>query len=244
MSLGLFIRLPEEAAGGARPSLTQSAGEGLRWLWANRGVLDLILFLACINLIASMYNAALPALLLSRPGGGERALGAVQLCTGLAHLAGSLAVTVLPPPRSRVRVICSSLLLSMSTENLILALGRSVPVWCAGAVLGWLTVPVMSANMDALLRLRIPVEMQGRVYAARNTLQFFTIPLGYLLGGWLVDRVCAPLMAAQGPDAPLTCLLGSDGGGGAALLFLAIALAGTLVCLVFRADRRLWELER
>ncbi len=244
LSLGLFIRLPEEPAGGARPSLTQSAGEGLRWLWANRGVLDLILFLACINLIASMYNAALPALLLSRPGGGERALGAVQLCTGLAHLAGSLAVTVLPPPRSRVRVICSSLLLSMSTENLILALGRSVPVWCAGAVLGWLTVPVMSANMDALLRLRIPVEMQGRVYAARNTLQFFTIPLGYLLGGWLVDRVCAPLMDAQGPDAPLTRLLGSDGGGGAALLFLAIALAGTLVCLGFRADRRLWELER
>ena len=25
---------------------------------------------------------------------------------------------------------------------------------------------------------------------------------------------------------------------------LAIALAGTLVCLGFRADRRLWELER
>ena len=224
--------------------LTRSAGEGVRWLLNQRGVLDLILFLACINLIASMYNAALPAMVLSRPGGGERALGAVQLCTGLAHLAGSLAVTVLPPPRSRVRVICSSLLLSMSTENLILALGRSVPVWCAGAVLGWLTVPVMSANMDALLRLRIPVEMQGRVYAARNTLQFFTIPLGYLLGGWLVDRVCAPLMDAQGPDAPLTRLLGSDGGGGAALLFLAIALAGTLVCLGFRADRRLWELER
>lgn len=68
--------------------------------------------------------------------------------------------------------------------------------------------------------------------------------VSYLLGGWLVDRVCAPLMAAQGPDAPLTRLLGSDGGGGAALLFLAIALAGTLVCLAFRADRRLWELER
>ena len=31
---------------------------------------------------------------------------------------------------------------------------------------------------------------------------------------------------------------------GMTLLFLAIALAGTLVCLVFRADRRLWELER
>ncbi len=223
--------------------LTRSAGEGVRWLLNQRGVLDLILFLACINLIASMYNAALPAMVLSRPGGGETALGLVEAATGLAHLAGSLLVTVLPQPRSRVRVICSCLLVSMSTENLLLALGRGTGIWCFGAVLGWLLIPMMQANMSALLRLRIPVEMQARVYAARNTLQFFTIPLGYLLGGWLVDRVCEPLMARLGPDAALTALLGSGKGSGAALLFLAIAFAGVAVCLLFRHDRHLWSLE-
>ena len=223
--------------------LTRSAGEGVRWLLNQRGVLDLILFLACINLIASMYNAALPAMVLSRPGGGETALGLVEAATGLAHLAGSLLVTVLPQPRSRVRVICNCLLVSMSTENLLLALGRGTGIWCFGAVLGWLLIPMMQANMSALLRLRIPVEMQARVYAARNTLQFFTIPLGYLLGGWLVDRVCEPLMARLGPDAALTALLGSGKGSGAALLFLAIAFAGVAVCLLFRHDRHLWSLE-
>ena len=223
--------------------LTRSAGEGVRWLLNQRGVLDLILFLACINLIASMYNAALPAMVLSRPGGGETALGLVEAATGLAHLAGSLLVTVLPQPRSRVRVICNCLLVSMSTENLLLALGRGTGIWCFGAVLGWLLIPMMQANMSALLRLRIPVEMQARVYAARNTLQFFTIPLGYLLGGWLVDRVCEPLMARLGPDAALTALLGSGKGSGAALLFLAIAFAGVAVCLLFRHDRHLWALE-
>lgn len=223
--------------------LTRSAGEGVRWLLNQRGVLDLILFLACINLIASMYNAALPAMVLSRPGGGETALGLVEAATGLAHLTGSLLVTVLPQPRSRVRVICNCLLVSMSTENLLLALGRGTGIWCFGAVLGWLLIPMMQANMSALLRLRIPVEMQARVYAARNTLQFFTIPLGYLLGGWLVDRVCEPLMARLGPDAALTALLGSGKGSGAALLFLAIAFAGVAVCLLFRHDRHLWSLE-
>ena len=223
--------------------LTRSAGEGVRWLLNQRGVLDLILFLACINLIASMYNAALPAMVLSRPGGGETALSLVEAATGLAHLAGSLLVTVLPQPRSRVRVICNCLLVSMSTENLLLALGRGTGIWCFGAVLGWLLIPMMQANMSALLRLRIPVEMQARVYAARNTLQFFTIPLGYLLGGWLVDRVCEPLMARLGPDAALTALLGSGKGSGAALLFLAIAFAGVAVCLLFRHDRHLWSLE-
>ena len=223
--------------------LTRSAGEGVRWLLNQRGVLDLILFLACINLIASMYNAALPAMLLSRPGGGETVLGLVEAVTGLASLAGSLLASALPEPRSRVRVICNSLLVSMSTENLLLALGRGPVVWCCGAVLGWLLIPVMNTNMNALLRLRIPVEMQSRVYAARNTLQFFTIPVGYLLGGALVDRFFEPLMASLPEGALLRTLLGSGKGTGAAALFLVIAGAGVLVCLAFRRDRRLWELE-
>ncbi len=242
-TMAFAVRIPEAAAPAARPSLTSSAREGLGWLAANRGVLDLILFLACINLIASMYNAALPAMLLSRPGGGETVLGLVEAVTGLASLAGSLLASALPEPRSRVRVICNSLLVSMSTENLLLALGRGPVVWCCGAVLGWLLIPVMNTNMNALLRLRIPVEMQGRVYAARNTLQFFTIPLGYLLGGALVDRFFEPLMASLPEGALLRTLLGSGKGTGAAALFLVIAGAGVLVCLAFRRDRRLWELE-
>ena len=190
-----------------------------------------------------MYNAALPAMLLSRPGGGEAVLGLVETVTGLASLAGSLLASALPEPRSRVRVICNCLLVSMSTENLLLALGRGPGVWCLGAVLGWTLIPVMNTNMNALLRLRIPVEMQGRVYAARNTLQFFTIPVGYLLGGVLVDRFFEPLMAAQEPGSPLAALLGTGKGSGAAALFLVIAGAGAAVCLLFRRDRHLWELE-
>lgn len=239
----LFIRIPEKRAEEEKSRLLHAAREGLEWLRQNRGVLDMILFLAAINLIASIYNAALPAMALSRPGGGETALGFLQTFTGIANLAGSLLVTALPAPKSRVRVICNSLLFSMSTENLMLALGRAPWIWCFGAVLGWLFIPVMNANLEALLRLHIPVEFQGRVYAARNTLQFFTIPAGYLLGGWLVDKVCEPFMAGLGEDAFLIRLLGSGKGSGAALVFLFISAAGVLVCLAFRRDKRLWKLE-
>ncbi len=239
----LVIRIPHADATEEKTGLLRSAREGLTWLNKNRGVLDMILFLAAINLIASIYNAALAPMVLSRPGGGETVLGALQTCTGLANLAGSLMVTLLPAPKSRVRVICNSLLFSMATENLLLALGRHAGVWCFGAVLGWVFIPVMNGNLSALLRLHIPVELQGRVYAARNTLQFFTIPVGYLLGGWLVDRVCEPFMAGLPGDAFLARLLGEGRGSGAALVFLLIAAAGVLVCFAFRRDKHLWRLE-
>lgn len=45
-------------------------------------------------------------------------------------------------------------------------------VWHVGAVLGWLPIPLMNANLDVLFCTNIPVKMQGRVYAARNSLPF------------------------------------------------------------------------
>jgi len=171
------------------------------------------------------------------------ALGIVNDVVGIATLAGSLIVSLLPSPKSRVRVICNALLLSMSTENFFLAFGRSVPLWCIGAILGWIAIPVMGANMDVLFRNHIPIEMQGRVYSARNTLQFFTIPIGYFLGGILVDKVFEPFMEIQRQDSFLTVLFGSGKGSGAALLFFILAFAGIFVCLYFRKDKHIWELE-
>ena len=243
-ALCLAVRLPHTAAEtGPREPTWQVAKAGLVFLAQNRGVLHLILFLAAINLTASMYNAALPALLLSRAGGGEVALGLVNTCAGLANLVGSAAVSLAPAPKSRVRVIMGALLFSMSTENLLLSLGRGLPVWCLGSVLGWLCIPAMNANLDVLLRLHIPVEMQGRVYSVRNALQFFTIPLGYLAGGALVDGVCEPLMAAQPAGSPLHLLFGEGKGAGAALLFFFLAALGVGTCLLFRRSRAIWALE-
>lgn len=244
LALLLWVDIPAVAGAEQQEPVLRAAGAGLRYLWQNRGILDLIFFLAAINLTASVYNAAFPALLLSVPGGGETALGTVNAVTGVAMLLGSVLASAAPAPRSRVRVICNTLLLAMGTENFFLALGRSLPVWCVGAVLGWVAIPMMNANMDVLFRSRIPVAMQGRVYAARNTLQFFTIPLGYALGGWLVDRVFEPWMAARPAGSLFIRLFGSGKGSGAALLFFFLGLLGLLTCLVFRRDRHIWSLEK
>ena len=246
ISLLFFIKIPkadaEEGGNEKQESVLKAAKSGLVYLKHNRGILDLILFLAAINLTASVYNAAFPAMLLSREG--EVALGIVNTATGIATLMGSIIVSFLPAPKSRVRVICNALLISMSTENFFLAFGKTVPIWCIGAILGWICIPLMSANMDVLFRSRIPISMQGRVYSVRNTLQFFTIPLGYLLGGILVDKVFEPFMAAQEQGSLLTLVFGSGKGSGAAMLFAVIAIVGVITCLVFRRDKHIWALEK
>lgn len=227
-----FIRIPESPKREAQQEkLLDAAKAGLKWLKQNPLILNLIFFLAWINLVASAYDAALPAYLLSVPNGGETVLGLVQSFAGVATLVGSVIVTLMPKPKDRVRVVCISLMISMSTENFLLAFSRSPVVWCIGSILGWLSIPLMNANLDVIMRTTIPAEMQGRVFSCRNTLQFFTIPLGFLLGGWMVDDVFEPLMAIAPAEGVAAKLFGMGKGSGAAAFFLVLGFVGVAVCV-------------
>lgn len=245
LTLALFIHIPgEEEKVEKQEKLFTSARQGIVYLKKERGILDLILFLAAINFVASVYDAAFPAMLLSRNGGSERVLGLVNAVIGVTTLLGSILASLAKEPKSRVRVICNCLLFSMSFENFLLALGRTPFIWCLGGFLGWIAIPLMNTNLEAILRLHIPENMQGRVYSVRNSLQFFTIPVGYFLGGYLVDRVFEPIMAKQEPGSILSLLFGVGKGAGAAFLFFVIAFAGIAVCLYFRRDKHIWDLEK
>lgn len=231
VTLLCFIRLPE-AQPQAQTNVLLLAKEGLAFLKKTPLVLALILFLSGVNLVASAFDAVLPGLVIPNPRGGSGMLGVVTSCAGLAMLLGSLIVTVLPKPRDRVKVVYLTMLFSLSTENFVIAFSRSPILWCAAQGLGWIVVPIMSANLDVILRSTIPVELQGRVYACRNTLQFFTIPIGLFWGGFMVDAVCEPFMARYGANAILSALFGIGKGSGAALMMAILGVVGCLFCLI------------
>lgn len=239
--LMFFIKIPEAPQKSENnETLLQSAKSGFVYLKYNKGILWLILFLSAINLIASINSSVLPAMILSKAN--ETALGLVNSCVGIATLFGSLVATFFPKPRSRIKVICNCLLFSMSTENFLLSFGNHTIIWCIGSVLGWMLIPLMGANYDVIFRSNVPKEVQGRVYSVRNTLQFFTIPVGYFLGGFLVDEVFEPFM--ENTEISLfTNIFGNGKGSGASLLFFIIGAAGVMVCLIFRRIKSLRKLE-
>lgn len=183
--------------------------------------------------MASAFDAVLPAYVLPRENGGEAVLGLVTSCAGIAMLAGSLIAAAAPAPKNPIKVIYLTMLFSLSTENFLLAFCQTPWLWCLGQVLGWLPVPLMSANLDVTLRTRIPVEMQGRVYSCRNTLQFFTIPVGFFLGGWMVDEIWEPMMAQAPANGLTAALFGIGKGSGASVMMLLLGILGTGICLLF-----------
>lgn len=230
-ALLLFIKIPKNTCQKSEGVL-RLAKEGLVFLKKNPLIMSLILFMSGVNLVASAFDAVLPGYVLPNPRGGSSVLGLVTSCAGIAMIIGSLIVSALSKPKDRVKVIYLTMLFSLGTENFLLAFSREPALWCIGQIIGWILVPVMSANLDVILRTGIPVELQGRVYACRNTLQFFTIPIGLFLGGFMVDTVCEPFMRVYGDMTILKTLFGTGKGSGAALMMFILGAGGSLLCIV------------
>ena len=231
VALAAFIQVPD-TPGTEDESTLKLAREGLKFLKETPLVFTLILFMSGVNLVASAFDATLPGYVIPNPKGGSHVLGIVTSVSGVAMIIGSLIVSVLPKPRDRVRVVYLTMLISLSAENFLLAFAREPFIWCIGQIIGWILVPIMSANQNVILRNSIPVELQGRVYACRNTFQFFTIPIGLFLGGFMVDKVCEPFMKAHESSHVLTLLFGSGKCSGAALMMFILGVVGSILCIV------------
>ena len=230
VSLLVFIDVPYSSSQSDNNTLTLIK-EGLKYLKETPLILTLIIFMSGVNLISSAFDAVLPAYVIPNPKGGSEILGIVTSVSGIAMVMGSLMVSVLPVPEDRVKVVYLTMLFSLGTENFLLAFCREPILWCIGQVIGWILVPVMSANLNVIMRNTIPVELQGRVYACRNTFQYFTIPIGLFLGGLFTDKACEPFMASHSDSIFLTTLFGSGKGSGAALMMFILGVIGIVYCL-------------
>lgn len=239
-ALQFFVKIPE-SRGEKKESALLLAKGGIEFLKKTPMIMTLLLFMAGINLVSSAFDATLPGYVIPNPKGGQAILGIVTSCSGVAMIIGSLIASYLPKPKDRVKVVYLTMLFAMGTENFIMAFAREPMLWCIGQVIGWILVPVMSTNLEVILRNSIPVELQGRVYACRNTLQFFTIPIGLFLGGFMVDDVCEPFMVQYGDSLILKTLFGAGKGSGAALMMFILGISGSLICILMGRKLRKYQ---
>ena len=82
-----------------------------------------------------------------------------------------------------------------------------------------------------LLYTHVPKEVQGRIFAVRNALQFAAIPAGIFLGGVLADRAFEPFMVGTSLAVQAFAqLVGQGAGSGMAVMFLTTGTCGLLCC--------------
>ena len=226
-----LIRIPEvEKTETEEEPFSQTCLAGIRYLREHTAILRITLFLAVINFLAKLGNdGMISPFILGRTGNNQPVLGAVESFTALGVLAGSLIVTMTKPVKKRIPLIFITTGL-IFFGNIIQSLTSQPWLWCAAAFGSYLFAAVMNVNMDTLMREKVPLEMQGRVFSAKSTLQNFTIPIALLLGGVLADKVFEPFMLTDSPTQQiLSGLFGTGKGAGIGLMFFIVGIAGILI---------------
>lgn len=234
----VFIRIPKitSTAENVKESFLKSCTAGVNFLREHSALLRIILFFAFVNFIAKMGSyGILPALILGRTGGSQVSLGIVEAAVGIGTLVGSIAVTLMKPAKSRIKVIFFTCGISFFLGDFLMSFQRVLPLWVFFAFAGNAPLPFLGANLTAIMRTKVPVEMQGRVFSARDTIQYSTIPIGLLLGGVLADHVFEPFMTTVSPiQGILSVLFGTGKGSGIAVMFFVVGIVGcvsSFMCL-------------
>ena len=86
--------------------------------------------------------------------------------------------------------------------------------------------------------------MQGRVFAVRNAVQYASIPMGILIGGFLADYVFEPFMQTRHPLALLLQgIVGSGSGSGMSVMFLCTGILGFITSVLWYRNPELKKLK-
>jgi predicted MFS family arabinose efflux permease len=222
-----------EAGAHARGNLWHEMRFGFRFIWARPGLLGLAIFFALATFFSVItYFGTLPAMILSRQGGGEMALAWVQSALGAGALVGSLLASTWGGPKRKIHAVLAGAAISFMLGDLMFAFGQNVFFWIIAGFCGESFVPLIIAGSNAIWQSKVPPDVQGRVFAAQSAFSDLPGPIGYLIAGPLADRVMNPGMMPGGALAPIFGpLVGVGPGAGIAAMFIFTGFSGIIVSL-------------
>jgi MFS family permease len=159
----LLIRIPNtDQTEDVKESFVRSCAAGIRFLREHSALLRIILFFAFINFIAKMGGyGMLPALILGRTNGDQTAFGIVAAASGFGSLIGAASVALLNPAKNRVRVIFIACGLSFLLGEFGMSLSKTLLMWVIPAFVSNVPMAFLNANLTAVMRTNIPIELQG-----------------------------------------------------------------------------------
>ena len=207
--------------------IIKSCTDGIKFLRDNKALLRLTLFIAVVNLLAKLGNdGLLTPFVLGKSGNDQRILGMVQTATSVGILIGSIMMTVLKPVKRKARLIFVCCAFIYFAE-VVMSLSSHPAIWSISNLAGYAAAVIMGANQTAILRGKVPIEMQGRVFSAHDTIMNCTNPLGLLLSGFLADYVFEPFMKTESPlQSFLAGFFGDGTGSGIAVMFFTVGVIG------------------
>ncbi len=228
----LLVRIPQ-------PPASQHSGRdnpfyrdilvGFSYVKARPGLLSLLILFGISNFSIGTVQILLTPLILSFATPEQ--LGSVNSAALAGLFLGGLVLSIWGGPQRKVWSIFGALV----AQALILFLGGLQPnlQLVMGAVFAFMLAgPFVGNSSQAIWQSKVPLDLQGRVFAVRGLIATGALPLAYSIAGPLADHVFEPMLSPGGLLAgTVGRVIGVGDGRGVGFLFIllgALVLTATL----------------
>jgi MFS family permease len=225
------IPQPETSEAGrqGQGSIWMEAGFGFRYILARPSLLGLQLVFFFGNLFSTLGFTILAPMILARTNSNELIFGTVNSVAGIGGVVGGLAMSAWGGPRRRVHGVLGGWILASLLGEMLLGVGRGLPLWAVAAFLMSFFIPIINGSNQAIWQSKVPPDIQGRVFSIRMLIAWLVTPIARLVAGPLADQVFEPAMMPEGGMAnAFDWLVGTGPGSGMSLILIAAGLGAML----------------
>lgn len=231
---------PKRGSAGLR-ALGMNVKEGWSYITGNPGLVRLLVFFVIFNIFFSaVYVLWVPMIGFFAD---NKSLGLIASIGTAGLVGGGLLMSTWGGPRRKIHsIIAAALLISVCSIVAGLKARLALVAVCMfGFYVGF---AVINASAQGLWQLKVPVAMQGRVFAMRRMIATATVPFAFLFAGPLADRVFEPLVAPGGPlERNVGAIIGVGRGRGVALFVILLGLVMLVQAVWGLASRKLMNME-
>jgi predicted MFS family arabinose efflux permease len=195
--VAVAVRAPRRAHDETEPRgrFFGELAEGMRFIWNHRLVRAIVVTVLLTNFLDAPFPVVMPALAREAYGSATD-LGLMYGVLGAAGLAGSLTFSAIGHrlPRRRLFVCCFAV---VPIAYLALATLPPLPAALVALAISGLASGPLNPLLLTVSAEIVPTQMRGRVFGAIRASSWASIPLGILIGGFVVQAfgVAATLLA-------------------------------------------------
>lgn len=224
----LIIKIPRPPVTpkGQRGSIWREAMAGFQFVWERKPMLMIFVFTGCTNFFLAGMNTLNTPYILSRTD-SEATLGSLLSVFSLGSLTGTLFMAITGGFKRRVWTMMPAAVVAgvmwAVYGTLETPIFMAIPLFIAA-----MFPPINNVSIISTLQIKVPPELQGRVFAAISQISMTLIPLSYLVVGPLADRVFEPMVGKAGWQTFESIWGGGEGSG----IGLMLTIGGLAISLI------------
>ncbi len=213
-----------------RGNVLHDALYGFKHIFSRSDLKKLLVFSFLCSFLLN-FNYVCPAMIFLRTNSNSFAVGTMLTASTIGVALGGLIMTVSGGFKRRiVPVFLSPLIYGICA--IVIGTGIGFAVWLPTNAIRWIFVAMAGASNLAIWQAKVAPDIQGRVFAARRVLMWFSDPFVPILASSLGDYVLEPAMQSGGAFSRFFAgIVGNGPGAGMALLLVFMGIAMIIICI-------------